>query len=233
MDVFYINQILSTSSLKFKTLVNDSPYLFFVRAGDSSIDADNNLIIKDCIEVKTFTIPSSSIIFEAHGRDEIFPSLEDNYEDFVKIKSKKIARNNRLYNSEFDEIKLMAEDIDDSSESLQILKSTKPIEILSAMKKLGLRDLASFYAGGERAAAVLRQRALELLDITAVEAKTKLNIERIKFLEEEDNDSVEEIDIILGMIDEEVGVTTFETVSSVEDIYTQWPPILLPVPFER
>ncbi len=233
MDVFYINQILSTSSLKFKTLLNEEPYLFFVKTGDSSIDADDNLVINDCIEDKTFTVPCSAVIFEAHGRDEIFPSVKDNYDVFTKAKSKKIARNNQLLETEFEEIKIMSESTDKSSESLQILKSTKPVEILTAMKKLGLKDLASFYAGGERAATILRQRSLELLNITAAEAKAKLSEERAKFLDDGDHDSVEEIDIILGMIDDEVGVTTFETVSCVEDIYTQWPPILLPVPFER
>jgi hypothetical protein len=233
MDVFYISDILSTTSLKFKTLVNEEPYLFYVKAGDSSLDSNNNLIIKDCIEDKTFTLPSSSVIFQAQGRDDIFPSSNSNYASFVVEKNKNIARNNRLFEEEFNEIKLMSESIDNSSESLQILKSFKPVEILTAMKKLGLKDLASFYSGGEKAAAVLQQRSLELLTITAAEAKIKLNEERAKFLEEGDNDSVEEVDIILGMIEEEVSATTFATVSCVEDIYTQWPPILLPVPFER
>jgi hypothetical protein len=233
MDVSYINTLLSTSSVKFKTLINDEPYFFFVKVGNSSLDSNNNLIVKDYIEDKTFTIPASAEIFEAHGRDEIFFKVGDSYEEFVKKQSKKIARSNKLTEEEFNEIKLMAGDTDKSAESLQILKSVKPIETLIAMKKLGLTDLASFYTGGERAAVILRKRSLELLNITAIEAKAKLNDERAKFIEDGDSDSVEEIDIILGMIDDEVSATTFETVSSVEDIYTQWPPILLPVPFER
>lgn len=233
MDVFYINQILSTSSLKFKTLINEEPYLFFVKTGDSSIDVNDNLVINDCIEDKTFIIPCSSVIFEAHGRDDIFHHKDSDYDSFVKSNIEKIRRNNKVFEEEFEGYIKLAKNIDNTSECLQILKLHRPEKIITVMNMLGITDLASYYAGGERAASVLRSRSLELLSNAAINAREKLNLEKEKFLLENDLDSVEEIDIILDMIDNEVSSTTFETISCIEDIYTQWPPILLPVPIER
>jgi hypothetical protein len=233
MDVGFIHTILTTTSLIFKTNIDNSEYCFYVESGNSKLDDGGNLTIKDCIADKTYFLPNSSFISQVEARDEVCPPYGQNI-DYLSFKVQnriKIANNNKIFKEEFRQIREFLADIDITEKNLYILKDKKPIKLIETMKHYESRDLEAFYEGGDKMAEILKQKCLSLVQETAKDAIEKLNIEREKFLSEGDSESVEEVDLIIEMIKQEVEATTFETLKTIDDIYTLWPSILLPVPF--
>jgi hypothetical protein len=235
MNINYVGQILTTTSLVFEAKIQDERYCFFVKAGDQVVVSDEALSFRDYIENKKYTLDTNTTIVKITVNDDVLPTFLESvdYSNFVASKQVQIKNNNKIFSKEFKEYKKLSKNIDKTNESFQVLKLHKPEKIITVINKLGITDLANYYAGGEKAALVLRDRSKDLLYTTSLNAKKNLNEEKKKFLLDGDMDSVEEIDIILEMIDKEVNSTSFSTLSCIEDIYTQWPPILLPVPIER
>ena len=233
MDVGYINTILTTTSIIFNTKIDDTPYCFYVEMGNSKLDENNNLIVKDYIADKTYFVPGSSFISRVETRDEVCPPYGHDI-DYLKFKVRqrhKIERNNSIFKQEFNIVKSLAEFIDKTEENLFLLKVDRPFDLIQSMKSFGITDLYGFSKNTEEVITQIRNKCLELMKVAAIEAIQKLNIERDKFLAENDLDSVEEVDLIIQMINDEVKVTTFDDLQKPEDVYTLWPPILLPVPF--
>jgi hypothetical protein len=233
MDVGFIHTIITTTSIIFNVELESVPHCFYVEMGGSKLDENNNLTIKDYISDKTYFLPSSSTISEIITRDEVCPPYGQGV-DYLQFKVKnrvKIANNNKVIKTEFDQIKSFLNDIDITEENLFLLKDKKPIKLIETMRHYGSKDLAAFYEGGEKMAKFLKDRCLTLVQETAEDAIENLNKEREKFLLEEDTESVEEVDLIIKMIKDEVERTTFAELKTIDDIYTLWPPILLPVPF--
>jgi hypothetical protein len=233
MDVGFIHTIITTTSIIFNTNLDNIPHCFYVEMGNSKLDENNNLIVKDYISDKTYFLPNSSIISEIITRDEVCPPYGQGV-DYLQFKVKnrvKIANNNKVIKTEFDQIKSFLSDIDITEENLFLLKDKKPIKLIETMRHYGSKDLGAFYEGGEKMAKFLRDRCLTLVQETAEDAIQKLNAEKEKFLAEGDTESAEEVDLIIEMIKSEVKTTTFEALKTIDDIYTLWPPILLPVPF--
>lgn len=235
MNINYLGQILTTTTLIFQVKIQNQKQCFFVKANDQVALKDNTLTFRDFIEDKKYTLDSDTVIGKITANGDVLPSFLEskNYSEFVAAKCDEIKLNNERFDIEFEEYEKLSKNIDKTNKSLQVLKFHKPEKIITVINKLGITDLASYYAGGEQAASVLRARSVDLLNTAASNAKKNLKAEREQFLSTGDTDSVEEIDIILEMIDSEVRSTTFSTLSCIEDIYTQWPPILLPVPIER
>lgn len=235
MNIQYLGQILTTTTLVFHAKVQGEKQCFFVKANDRVVIEDDRLSFRDYIEDREYTLDSNAVIGRITANGDVLPTFleSSNYSDFAALKREEIKLNNDRFDIEFEEYKKLSENIDKTKECFEVLKLYKPEKIITVINKLGITDLASYYAGGEQAASVLRARSVDLLNTTASNAKKNLKAEREQFLSTGDTDSVEEIDIILEMIDSEVKSTTFSTLSCIEDIYTQWPPILLPVPIER
>jgi hypothetical protein len=215
--------------------MQDKKRCFFVKANDQVVLENDTLSFRDFIEDKKYTLQNDAAIVKINANGDVLPTFIEskNYYDFVVSKQKDIKLNNDRFDVEFNEYKELSKNIDKTDDNFQVLKLYKPEKIITVINKLGITDLANYYAGGERAASVLRSRSIDLLNTTSLNAKKNLTIEREQFLSDGDMDSVEEIDIIIEMIDKEVTSTTFCNLSCIEDIYTQWPPILLPVPIER
>lgn len=235
MNINYLGQILTTTTLIFQVKIQNEKQCFFVKANDQIVLKDDTLSFRDYIENKKYTLDNNTVVGKITVNGDVLPSFfeSENYSEFVAAKCDEIKLNNERFDIEFEEYEKLSKNIDKTNESLQVLKFHKPEKIITVINKLGITDLASYYAGGKQAASVLRARSVDLLNTAASNAKKNLKAEREQFLSTGDTDSVEEIDIILEMIDSEVRSTTFSTLSCIEDIYTQWPPILLPVPIER
>jgi len=201
--------------------------------GNTKLDENGNLLVKDYIADKTYFLPNSSFITRVEARDEVCPPYGHDIDYLIyKVKRKrKIERNNSILKEEFDAVKKVVEFIDKTEENLFLLKVDRPFDLIQSMRNFGITDLHSFSKNTEEVITQVKNKCLELMKGAAVEAIQKLNIERDKFLAENDSDSVEEVDLIIQMINDEVKVTTFEDLQKPEDVYTLWPPILLPVPF--
>lgn len=232
MDVGFLHTLITTSSVIFYANIDNTSFCFYVQKGDAKLE-ESDLIVKDYIASKTYTIPSSAIITEIHVRDEIIPPYgkEIDYASYSARRSKKIDRNNSILKREFDQVKTMAELIDKTEENLYLLKSERPFHLIQTMKNFGISDLIGFSKNSKSVINDIKTKCLLSVQEAAKEAITKLNEEKKKFLLEEDLDSVEEVDLIIQMINDEVKTTTFESLEKPEDVYSLWPPILLPVPF--
>jgi arginyl-tRNA synthetase len=201
--------------------------------GNTKLDENGNLLVKDYIADKTYFLPNSSFITRVEARDEVCPPYGHDI-DYLKYKVKrrqKIERNNSILKEEFDTVKSLVEFIDKTEENLFLLKVDRPFDLIQSMRNFGITDLYGFSKNTEEVITQIKNKCLKLMRDAADEAILKLNIERDKFLAESDLDSVEEVDLIIQMISNEVTVTTFEDLQKPEDIYALWPPILLPVPF--
>jgi hypothetical protein len=233
MDVGFIHTIITTTSIIFYTELDTIPHCFYVEMGNSKLDENNNLIVKDYIASKTYTIPSNSVITGVHVRDEVIPPYGQ-VVDYLTYKVKyrrKIDRNNSILKKEFDQVKSMIEFIDNTDDNLFLLKNERPFHLIQAMKNFEITDLVGFSKNTESVIADIKVKCLSLMHEAAKDAIQKLNTEKEKFLLENDLDSVEEVELIIQMINDEIKTTTFEFLETPDDIYTLWPPILLPVPF--
>jgi len=233
MDVGYIHTIVTTTNVIFHVELESKPHCFYVTMGNTKLDENGNLLVKDYIADKTYFLPNSSFITRVEARDEVCPPYGHDIDYLIyKVKRKrKIERNNSILKEEFDAVKKVVEFIDKTEENLFLLKVDRPFDLIQSMRNFGITDLHSFSKNTEEVITQVKNKCLELMKGAAVEAIQKLNIERDKFLAENDSDSVEEVDLIIQMINDEVKVTTFEDLQKPEDVYTLWPPILLPVPF--
>jgi hypothetical protein len=233
MDVGYIHTIATTTNVIFHVEIENKPHCFYVEYGNTKLDVNNNLLVKDYIADRTYFLPNSSFITRVEARDEVCPPYGHDI-DYLKYKVKrrqKIDRNNSILKEEFDAVKKVVEFIDKTEENLFLLKVDRPFDIIQSMRSFSITDLLGFTKNAEEVITQIKGKCLQLMNDAAKEAILKLKAEREKFLAENDLDSVEEVDLIIQMIKDEVKVTTFEDLQKPEDVYALWPPILLPVPF--
>jgi hypothetical protein len=119
--------------------------------GNSKLDENNNLIVKDYIADKTYFIPNSSIISEIITRDEVCPPYGSNtdYLEYKIRQRKKIERNNSILKEEFDRVKCVVDFIDKTEESLFLLKVDRPFDLIQLMIDFNTTDLCGVYKNAE------------------------------------------------------------------------------------
>ena len=235
MNVNYIGTILKTTSIKLLGFYNDAEYIFLIQAG--KVEIDSNIVkIYDYVEDQWFNLTDENFRVQTiYVHKRVLPSYPEfeNYSDYILTCQDLINQNNELYLVEFQAKKDNLEYIDTQRVNLNILKNGLPIGDIFLMKQFNITDLSAFQRRTDGIIDHMRGICVEKLQQTGDIAISNLLTEREKFALESDTDSIEEVDIIIDMIREAVNTTSFETFQTIEDVYTLWPPILLPVPFEK
>lgn len=235
MNVNYIGTILKTTSIKLLGFYNDVEYIFLVQAGNVSVNNDT-IEIYDYVEDQWFSLSDDSFKIQTiYTHKRVLPSYPEfeNYEDYISTYQDLIEQNNDIYLVEFQAKKDNLKYIDTQRVNLNILKNGLPIGDIFLMKQFNITDLSAFQRRTDEVIEHMRCVCMEKLQETGDIAISNLLIEKEKFVLENDIDSIEEVDIIIDMIKEAIDNTSVETFQTIKDIYTLWPPILLPVPFQQ
>lgn len=74
MNINYIGQILSTTTLIFETDVNGKRQCFYVKAGDGIVLEENKLKFRDFIEDKEYTIDNNFTFIKLESKGDVLPS---------------------------------------------------------------------------------------------------------------------------------------------------------------
>lgn len=235
MNVSYIGTILQTTSIKLHGVYNDIDYIFLIQAGKVQL-SDDTVRIYDYVEDQWFNLSDTNFkiqtIYVYGSILPTYPQIE-NYDEYIATRGDAIKQNNELYLVDFQAKKDSLKYIDSQRLNLNILKDGLPIKDIFVMKQFNITDLNAFQQRHDEIIDYMRDMCVEKLQQTGDIAVANLLTEREKFTLENDTDSIEEVDIIIDMIRDAISTTTFETFQTIEDVYTLWPPILLPVPFEK
>lgn len=232
MNVNYVGQILTTTSLIFETVKEDKQQCFYVNAGDGVVLSNNTLTFNDYIEGIQYNIDNTYTFTKISAKGDVIPSFVESaaYNDYVGSKRKQININNERFLKWFEELKKFYPFIDKDEDNIYNFKTQTNTKTLVSMKSFDVTSLYDYINNTDKAIEQIKSKCLSLMNDAAKEAFSKLNVEREKAILENDLDSVEEIDLIIQMINDEIQTTTFETLKKPEDVYTLWPPILLPCP---
>lgn len=233
MNINYIGQILTTTSLVFETVHDDKKQCFFVRAGDGITLTDNTLTFKDYIEDKKYTLNDNVIFSRICARGDVIPSFVEsaNYKDYIRSKKQEIISNNTRFLLWFNELKEYYRFVDHDEDNLYLFKTQLDTKTVMCMKSFGVTNLTGYINRTSEIISQIKNNCYVFLREKADQAIKELNKEKERFIIEEDTDSVEEIDIIIEMINGTVNTTSFECLENLEDAAKLWPPILLPAPF--
>jgi hypothetical protein len=236
MNINYIGQILTTTSLIFEVDNNGKLRAFCVKGDSGATIEDNNLIFTDYIEDRSFSLPSDTLFVAVHAKGDVLPSFLEsaNYVDYIASKQEQIDANNKLQQVWFDKLKKYFEFIEHDERNLYFFKTEVISSILPqipCMNSFGVKDLYRYIKCQSELMPQIKSNCLSILKDQATRAINDLESERQKFIIEGDQDSIEEIDVIVEMINEAVNDTSFESIVVLDDAAKLWPPILLPAPF--
>ena len=235
MNVSYIGTILQTTSIKLHGIYNDIDYIFLIEAGKVEL-SDQTVHVYDYVEEQWFDLTDTNFkiqtIYVYRSILPTYPQI-DNYNEYITTRQDIIKQNNELYLIDFQAKKDSLKYIDTQRVNLNRLKDGLPTKDIFVMKQFNITDLNAFQQRHDEIIDYMRDMCVEKLQHTGDIAIANLLTEREKFTLENDIDSIEEVDIIIDMIKDAINATSFETFQTIEDVYTLWPPILLPVPFEK
>lgn len=235
MNVRYIGTILQTTSIKLHGIYNDIDYIFLIQAGKVTI-CEDAINVYDYVEDQWFNLSDNNLkiqtVYVYRSILPTYPQIE-NYDEYIATRQDLIDQNNEQYLVEFQTKKDSLKYIDTQRVNLNILKNGLPIYDIFVMKQFNITNLTAFQQCTEEVISHMKSVCLQKLQQAGDTAVSNLLIERKKFTLENDVDSIEEVDIIIDMINEAIKTTSFETLQTINDVYTLWPPILLPVPFEK
>jgi hypothetical protein len=235
MDVSYIGIITQTTSIYLYGIYNSEDYVFLIHSGD--VKVENGIVsIYDFAEQQWFDLTDANFsISSIRAGVMVLPTYYElqNYDKFVIERAEEIKTSNDELYKQFlvkrDNIKY----IDKQRPNINSLKHHINVRDIFIMKQFGVTDLGAFQQRTDDIIIHMVTVCSVKLQQTGELAISKLLTEREKFTLEGDTDSIEEVDIIIDMITEAVNTTSFETFQTIDDVYTLWPPILLPVPFNK
>lgn len=233
MNINYIGQILTTTSLIFEIIHNGKTQCFYVKAGDSVILTEDSLSFNDYIEDIKYTLDREAIFSRIHAKGNVIPSFLESgaYKDYIEANKDQINNSNKRLALWFDELKEYYKFVDKDEENLYAFKTQTNTRTLVCMKSFGVTDLLGYINQSPEILTQIKRNCYVFLKQKADQAIKELEIEKEKFVQEEDLDAIEEIDIIIEMIHDTVNATSFESLEKKEDAAKLWPPILLPAPF--
>lgn len=235
MNINYIGQILTTTSLVFETVHNDKKQCFFVKVGDTITLTEDVLTFKDYIEDKEYTLDSNTVFLRICAKGDVIPSFIESaaYSDYVKSNSDQIISNNKRFLQWGKELKKYYPFVDLDEENLYLFKTQTDTRAVMCMRSFGVTDLIGYINQTPKVLSQIKNNCYTFLKEKADQSIKELELERDKFITENDSDSIEEIDIIIEMIKDTVDGTSFESLENLEDAAKLWPPILLPTPFHE
>lgn len=233
MNINYIGQILTTTSLVFETICNGKKQCFFVKAGDNIILTSDSLKFNDYIEDKEYTLDHNFTFTRLCAKGDVIPSFIESaaYNDYIESNKDQIIKNNERFLKWFNELKEYYPFVDRDEENLYTFKTQTDTRAVMCMKSFGITDLLGYINQTPEILTQIKDNCYIFLKERADQAVKELEVERAKFILEEDHDSIEEINIIIEMINETVNTTSFESIEELGDAAKLWPPILLPTPF--
>ena len=225
MNINYIGQILSTTTLIFETDVNGKRQCFYVKAGDGIVLEENKLKFRDFIEDKEYTIDNNFTFIKLESKGDVLPSYIESaaYNEYIEEKKDQIIKNNKTLSLWFDELKSYYSFID---------KNQTDTNTLEGINALRVTDLSGYINSSPAVISQIKDSCYILLKERALKSIEELELEKKKFEIEEDLDALEEIDLILDMINKTVEETSFESITNSKDIAKLWPPLLLPSPID-
>ena len=235
MDVSYIGIITQTTSIYLYGVYNNEDYVFLIQAGD--VKVENGIVsIHDFAEQQWFDLTDDNFsISSIRAGVMVLPTYHElqNYDKFTVERATDIKTSNDELYKQFQVKKDNIRYVDKQRHNINSLKHHIRVMDIFVMKQFGITDLGAFQQRTEDIITHMISVCSTKLQQTGKLAISKLLVEREKFLQEGDTDSIEEVDIIIDMINEAVDTTSFETFQTIDDIYNIWPPILLPVPFDK
>ena len=233
MNINYIGQILTTTSLVFETICDDKKQCFFVKAGDIITLTEDTLTFRDYIEDREYTLRNNVTFLRICAKGDVIPSFIESaaYGDYIESNKEQIINNNRRFLQWFSEIEVYYPYVDHDEDNLYTFKTQTDIKTVMCMKSFGITDLLGYINQTPKVLSQIKANCYVFLKERADQAIKELELERAKFITENDSDSIEEIDIIIEMIKDTVNTTSFESLEDIEDAIKLWPPILLPAPF--
>ena len=233
MNINYIGQILTTTSLIFETVCGNKRQCFFVKAGDNINLTADSLTFNDYIEDKEYTLDNNVTFSRLYAKGDVIPSYIESatYNDYIQSNKDQIINNNKRFIEWFDELKEYYPFVDRDEENLYTFKTQTDTRTIMCMKSFGVTDLLGYINQTPKILSQIKDNCYIFLKGRADQAIKELELERAKFIIEQDQDSIEEIDIIIEMINETVNTTSFESIEELSDAAKLWPPILLPAPF--
>ena len=233
MNINYIGQILTTTSLIFETVCGNKRQCFFVKAGDNINLTADSLTFNDYIEDKEYTLDHNVTFSRLCAKGDVIPSYIESvtYNDYIQSNKDQIINNNKRFIEWFDELKEYYPFVDRDEENLYTFKTQTDTRTIMCMKSFGVTDLLGYINQTPKILSQIKDNCYIFLKGRADQAIKELELERAKFIIEQDQDSIEEIDIIIEMINETVNTTSFESIEELSDAAKLWPPILLPAPF--
>ena len=234
MNINYIGQILSTTTLIFETDVNGKRQCFYVKAGDGIVLEENKLKFRDFIEDKEYTIDNNFTFIKLESKGDVLPSYIESaaYNEYIEEKKDQIIKNNKTLSLWFDELKSYYSFIDKNEENLFLFKTQTDTNTLEGINALRVTDLFGYINSSPAVISRIKDSCYILLKERALKSIEELELEKKKFEIEEDLDALEEIDLILDMINKTVEETSFESITNSKDIAKLWPPLLLPSPID-
>jgi hypothetical protein len=233
MNINYIGQILTTTSLIFETVCGNKRQCFFVKAGDNINLTADSLTFNDYIEDKEYILDHNVTFSRLCAKGDVIPSYIESatYNDYIQSNKDQIINNNKRFIEWFDELKEYYPFVDRDEENLYTFKTQTDTRTIMCMKSFGVTDLLGYINQTPKILSQIKDNCYIFLKGRADQAIKELELERAKFIIEQDQDSIEEIDIIIEMINETVNTTSFESIEELSDAAKLWPPILLPAPF--
>lgn len=233
MNINYIGQILTTTSLVFETICDDKKQCFFVKAGDIITLTEDTLTFRDYIEDREYTLDHNATFLRICAKGDVIPSFVESaaYNDYIESNKEQIIINNKRFLQWFDELKKYYGFVDQDEENLYTFKTQTDTSTVMCMKSFGVTDLLGYINQTPKVLSQIKDNCYAFLKERAQQAIKELESERVKFINENDFDSIEEIDIIKEMINDTVNTTSFESLEDLKDAAKLWPPILLPAPF--
>lgn len=231
MNINYIGQLLTTTSLVFETEYNGKIQCFYVMANDSVKLTEDTLTFKDYIEDKEYTINNSFTFLRVGAKGDVIPSFLESaaYSEYIESNKDQIKSNNSRFLLWFNELKQYFPFVDKDEDNLYALKTQTDTRTLVCMRSFGITDLLGYI---NKTPSVISQIKINCQEFLLQKAKQAIKeLEREKLNLEGELDSIEEIDIIIGMINDTVDEVSFESMENIEDASKLWPPILLPAPF--
>lgn len=233
MNINYIGQILTTTSLIFETIVDEKLQCFYVKAGDNITLTEDTLTFNDYIEDKEYTLDYNVVFTKISARGDVIPSFIESskYTDYIESKKEQININNARFLQWFDELKKYYPVVDHDDKNLYKFKTQITTETIMCMRSFDVTDLVGYIDQTPEVLLQIKDNCYILLKQRAEQAIKELELEQSKFITENDPDAVEEISIIIQMIRDIVDTTSFESLESAEAAVKLWPPILLPGPF--
>lgn len=238
----FLNTLLNDMSIMVDIIEKDKKVQLWLKHKCQKLNGDV-LTVTDSIDNKKYHLKNDTIFerYLTYGCS-LWNDLHDSYDVFLKNNLKNINDNNQWFDSRCETILPYLKTIDNTFENLQICKTEHVTYEINLLKIFGIGNLSGLINNDLSLIPQICNSYYEVLSKHAQNAIDKLEIEKQHFIETDDVESVEEIDIITTMVKDSINLKQYDNVlsgkisySSLSDLLDtmrkQWPPILLPVPF--